>query len=668
MSLSESKNCNSLRVHGTRMYSLQNVTVLFLIAFLQCLVPNTADAQRVWQPINGDWQILTEELSDTRFGQGSVEWSSPEDFYGQDAEAMIRAIEAGRQIKRKVEFEWTKKLTEGGNNSCVEAADGLVLEVENIGLPKGYKIRNVGTLGFLTNRENNFFDTPKIFVSGFVAPFSDAAPYTYDPLNPPVYAHTFNVVQTPDGKYYSIDIWAGPIKTRRVYPIGSKAEFFSYSPTETDVENAAFRLFEPSDRGRGWTETIKQYNDRKALEPGNDIVVCRPPVVGRKIKVVVVASKDPNDKIGLAGVGDARFISPDQELDYKIRFENTAEATAPAEEVLVRDTLDTTVFDLSTLQLGDLTFGSRRVEVPRGRSNFTTRVTLDDPFEVLIDAYLELETGVLTWRFITLDTNTGAPPVNPFDGFLPPNATSPEGEGSVSFSIRLVDGIADNSVIENQAGIYFDLNERIDTPAWINTVDLTAPNSSITGLESVQPDSTFVVAWGGSDAGAGIDSYDVYYAVNGGEFSPWILRTSTTEDLFSGADDATYSFFSVAYDAAGNIETMKTIADATTAVQVGLDDDNDDAGRPTDYELATAYPNPNDGVSIIRYGLPLAGSVSLVVYNMQGREVARLVDIETQSAGWHEAAVDVKHWASGVYMYRLIAGGEHRVAKMTVVR
>ena len=62
----------------------------------------------------------------------------------------------------------------------------------------------------------------------------------------------------------------------------------------------------------------------------------------------VVNGKDPNDIIGPSGFGDSYWIAGEQVLPYTIRFENDAEeATAPAQQVVVTQTLDDDL-DLST--------------------------------------------------------------------------------------------------------------------------------------------------------------------------------------------------------------------------------------------------------------------------------------------------------------------------------
>ena len=73
------------------------------------------------------------------------------------------------------------------------------------------------------------------------------------------------------------------------------------------------------------------------------------------------------------------------------------------------------------------------------------------------------------------------------------------------------------------------------------------------------------------------------------------------------------------------------------------------------YALASNYPNPFNPSTEIRFVLPEASAVSLVVYDMMGREVERLLD-KPLEAGYHEARWDATGLPSGVYLYRIEAG------------
>ena len=88
------------------------------------------------------------------------------------------------------------------------------------------------------------------------------------------------------------------------------------------------------------------------------------------------------------------------------------------------------------------------------------------------------------------------------------------------------------------------------------------------------------------------------------------------------------------------------------------------AGIPTEALVSSVAPNPVRGTARFSYGVPVAGRVSLALYDMLGRQVARLVD-EEQAAGTYDASFDTSDLASGVYVYRLTVGG--RTATRTVV-
>ena len=81
----------------------------------------------------------------------------------------------------------------------------------------------------------------------------------------------------------------------------------------------------------------------------------------------------------------------------------------------------------------------------------------------------------------------------------------------------------------------------------------------------------------------------------------------------------------------------------------------DEAELPRDFALAPNYPNPFNPQTTIRFDLPAAMHVRMVVYNAMGQEVARLVD-EPLGAGTHAATWDASGFPSGTYLYRLTAG------------
>ncbi|KAF0151554.1 MAG: hypothetical protein FD143_1853 [Ignavibacteria bacterium] len=94
---------------------------------------------------------------------------------------------------------------------------------------------------------------------------------------------------------------------------------------------------------------------------------------------------------------------------------------------------------------------------------------------------------------------------------------------------------------------------------------------------------------------------------------------------------------------------------------------------PTEFKLEQNYPNPFNPTTVISYKLQAASHVTLKVYDVIGREVAVLVD-EYKQAGTYKATFDTRHAElsrsipSGIYFYRISAGGYTAVRKMILLK
>lgn len=337
------------------------------------------------------------------------------------------------------------------------------------------------------------------------------------------------------------------------------------------LRDCAIDLFTP--------ERWKKYVEKSMLAIGifddfNGNKECIKSIVEAKIrgtkKISVVASYDPNDKTG-PSKGDGNFyVTGKEPLSYTIRFENKNTATAPAQEVVVKDTLDTNVFDLSTFSLGSISFGKEQfVKLPVGLSSFSTTVDLRPGKSLLVRIFAKLDTatGVIEWRFTSLDPATLEYTDNPLAGFLPPNVNSPEGEGAVSYSIAMKPGLPQQTALKNKADIFFDQNPPIKTNTFTNILDSIAPVSKMSALPLHTADTTVKLTWKGSDNISGIHSYALFYATTNTPFAIWKAGITDTAVSFIGKADSTYRFFIVAIDKAGNMEAIKSAVEATTTIQ-----------------------------------------------------------------------------------------------------
>ncbi len=88
---------------------------------------------------------------------------------------------------------------------------------------------------------------------------------------------------------------------------------------------------------------------------------------------------------------------------------------------------------------------------------------------------------------------------------------------------------------------------------------------------------------------------------------------------------------------------------------------------PVAYSLAQNYPNPFNPTTTIHFSLGGSGHVSLIVYDLLGRPVATLVD-GNLPAGDHVKQWNANGLASGMYIYRLDAGGIVQTRKLMLLR
>jgi len=352
------------------------------------------------------------------------------------------------------------------------------------------------------------------------------------------------------------------------------------------------------------------------------------------IDINAVSSFDPNEIIGPTGYGAQNFTNNNDGYTYTIFFENKSTATAPAQEVVVIDTLDTNVFDFNTLTFGLAGFGDKTIAVLPGAKTIASDLDLGTMI-LRLTAGFDKVTGIINWHFVTLDKITLNLPEDPEKGFLPPNVTSPEGEGFVIFSIGLKAGLNHDTEISNKANIIFDLNQPIETNEYINTIDLLSPISQVETINSVTNSSTFNVSWSGSDSHSGINYYTVFVSQNNAEFKPWIT-ISGTQATFSGQMNSSYRFYSIATDKLGNTEAPPATFDASTLVT--------SINSVATSNFFSIFPNPVKDNLRIEFNTAKQVDIKIVIADIQGREL-----LEKHSTDAKFVEIDVSHLEAGVY-------------------
>ena len=88
---------------------------------------------------------------------------------------------------------------------------------------------------------------------------------------------------------------------------------------------------------------------------------------------------------------------------------------------------------------------------------------------------------------------------------------------------------------------------------------------------------------------------------------------------------------------------------------------------PGSFYLAPAYPNPFNPITTMEYSLPEDSHVSIVVYDMLGRNVAELLD-SYKTAGYHTIQWNASDQSSGVYLVKMVVGDNINTQKLMLIK
>ncbi len=93
---------------------------------------------------------------------------------------------------------------------------------------------------------------------------------------------------------------------------------------------------------------------------------------------------------------------------------------------------------------------------------------------------------------------------------------------------------------------------------------------------------------------------------------------------------------------------------------------------PTSFTLEQNYPNPFNPETSIQYTVAAAGNVRIEIYNMLGQKIRTLVDdqhaVGTYTVTWHGRTDSGSQVASGIYLYKMVAGDYSETRKMTLLK
>ena len=97
-----------------------------------------------------------------------------------------------------------------------------------------------------------------------------------------------------------------------------------------------------------------------------------------------------------------------------------------------------------------------------------------------------------------------------------------------------------------------------------------------------------------------------------------------------------------------------------------------EVGIPAKFNLSQNYPNPFNPSTKIDFDLPIDSKVSLVLFDISGREIMSLLNGDFRESGYYTQQINASALASGTYFYRLsVANGSNnfvQTKKMVLVK
>ena len=89
---------------------------------------------------------------------------------------------------------------------------------------------------------------------------------------------------------------------------------------------------------------------------------------------------------------------------------------------------------------------------------------------------------------------------------------------------------------------------------------------------------------------------------------------------------------------------------------------------PGKFEVSQNYPNPSNPSSKIDFTLPIDAHVTLVVFDITGRNIKTLLNNEFKTADWYTIKFDGSSLASGIYFYRIMTETDVVTKKMLLIK
>jgi hypothetical protein len=161
---------------------------------------------------------------------------------------------------------------------------------------------------------------------------------------------------------------------------------------------------------------------------------------------------------------------------------------------------------------------------------------------------------------------------------------------------------------------------------------------------------------------------EIYYRFSANGGFTWGAETRLTSSAGSSEYPTVYASDMKVHvvwtdDRSGNDEIYHKVNPLGN--QVGVTNINSEV--PENFSLSQNYPNPFNPTTNIKFSIPKTGFVRMIIYDLLGREVAELMNLQ-MTAGNYNVDFDASTLAAGVYFYKLETEGFTGIKKMILIK
>ena len=216
--------------------------------------------------------------------------------------------------------------------------------------------------------------------------------------------------------------------------------------------------------------------------------------------------------------------------------------------------------------------------------------------------------------------------------------------------------IVSDSALADSANIIVTVNALNDAPVFVDLPEtIEFANTA---------DTSFVMSDYVDDVDLPQDNLSWEFSVDNDTIT-YQFNTETTELTLSAPGWMGSATLTVTVSDDSSAEVTADITINVTGEPTAISDLFGD--MPRKYELHQNYPNPFNPETSIKFGLPQAAKVQVVVYNIVGQQVTTILD-EFKPAGYHAIKFNAGNFPSGIYFYHIKTSKFSQVKKMVLLK